>query len=144
MVIYYIYWEWCEMNIILKYDGIGIVVVSGIYYELEYNDTILWENVKVISIGFVTIDYEKCDIDWLCDHRLWEMWYQSALWPSIMRNVMSIGFVTIDYEKWNVDWLCGHRPYEIWNDTTLIILSDLEWEIINRSINGNMESVECK
>ena len=48
-------------------DGIRILVVNGIYYELEVG---LLDMIMIMSIGFVTIDYENYDVDWLCDHLL--------------------------------------------------------------------------
>ena len=87
-------------------DGIGTMVVNSIYYELEVglldiNNVVfmkkcgydvwlyrlaLWPSSMrnvITSIGFITIDYEKCDyVDWLCDHQLWEMWCRVDLWPS--------------------------------------------------------------
>ena len=91
MVIHYVYWEWYEMNINIKCDGIGIVVISSIYYELE---------VGLLEIKWCYV-VSKCE-KW-CRLVLWlsTMWKinRLALWPSTMRIVMSIGFVTVDKIK---------------------------------------------
>ena len=74
--------------------------------------------LETMSIGYVTIDCEKCDdVDWLCDHWLWKIWwYRLAVWPSTIKNmIISIDCVTINCEKCDdVDWLYDHRLWEIW------------------------------
>ena len=49
------------MNIIVL-CGLGDISLEGETSE----ELMILRNV--ISIGFMTIDYDKSDIDWLCDH----------------------------------------------------------------------------
>ena len=50
------------MNVIVL-CGLGDISLEGETSE----ELMIMRNV--ISIGFVTINYDKSDIDWFCDHR---------------------------------------------------------------------------
>ena len=58
-------------NELLCCNGIELycIMMCCVSQEGEISEELM--NMRnVISIGFMTIDYEKCDIDWLYDHRL--------------------------------------------------------------------------
>ena len=56
------------MNVIVL-CGLGDISLEGkISEELIILRNMISIMIKVISIDFVTIDYEKSDIDWFCDH----------------------------------------------------------------------------
>ena len=83
MRLIYLLWNIWLNEINMKCNGIRIVVLIGIYYELE--------------VGLLDIN----DVMFMmtCEYNMWLS--RLALWPSTRRNV--------DF----VDWLYGHRLWEM-------------------------------
>ena len=84
MRLIYLLWNIWLNEINMKYVGISIVVIIGVYYELE---------VGLFDINNVMFMMK-------CEYSMWLSWL--TLWPSTRRNV--------DF----VDWLCDHQQGGMW------------------------------